>query len=309
MNYYERHIGDYLKDTAHLSLLEHGVYTRLMDVYYTREGAIPASEVARLIGARSRDEKAALQAVLAEFFVLVDGSYSQKRCDEELQAYRESQEGHEDKKLNDKDRQRRARERRKALFEQLRARGVVPPWDTKTTELQALLSRVTETKPETPVTQPVTRDNTATHTPDTSNQTPDTPHNPPEGGEAPPVKRKRSKAPEVTLAEWLAAEKAAGRKAIPADDAVFGYAQDIGLPAEFLHLAWRAFVAKYTAPPVKGTKQKTYVDWRAVFRLAVKEGWLKLWYLDGQHYALTTIGQQAQRELQAQPRQREEATA
>jgi uncharacterized protein YdaU (DUF1376 family) len=32
VNYYERHIGDYLKDTAHLSLLEHGIYTRLLDV-------------------------------------------------------------------------------------------------------------------------------------------------------------------------------------------------------------------------------------------------------------------------------------
>ncbi len=24
MNYYERHLGDYAKDTAHLSMLEHG---------------------------------------------------------------------------------------------------------------------------------------------------------------------------------------------------------------------------------------------------------------------------------------------
>jgi len=79
VNYYERHIGDYLKDTAHLSLLEHGVYTRLMDVYYTREGAIPAKEVARLIGARSKDEREARAAVLAEFFVLEDGLHRQER--------------------------------------------------------------------------------------------------------------------------------------------------------------------------------------------------------------------------------------
>jgi hypothetical protein len=48
VNYYERHIGDYLKDTAHLSLLEHGIYTRLLDVYYTRECPIPKAEVSRL---------------------------------------------------------------------------------------------------------------------------------------------------------------------------------------------------------------------------------------------------------------------
>lgn len=91
INYYERHIGDYLKDTAHLSLLEHGVYTRLMDVYYTREGAIPAKEVARLIGARSKDEREALQLVLAEFFILVDDAHRQERCEREIERYQDKQ--------------------------------------------------------------------------------------------------------------------------------------------------------------------------------------------------------------------------
>ena len=87
MNYYERHIGDYLKDTAHLSLLEHGVYTRLMDVYYTREGGIPAADAARLVGARSKDERDALAAVLREFFNLRDGMHMQDRCDREIQRF------------------------------------------------------------------------------------------------------------------------------------------------------------------------------------------------------------------------------
>lgn len=116
----------------------------------------------------------------------------------------------------------------------------------------------------------------------------------------PPRKSKKEKAPEVTLAEWLTAIQAAGEKAIPNTDAVFGYARDIGLPAEFLHYAWFEFKARYTADPVKGQRQKTYVDWRAVFRKAVREGWLKLWYLDGQQYGLTAAGQQAQRAVQAQ---------
>ena len=88
MNYYERHIGDYLKDTAHLSLLEHGVYARLLDVYYVREACIPAEDVARLVGARSKDERVALSAVLAEFFRAVDGAYVQDRCDREIARYR-----------------------------------------------------------------------------------------------------------------------------------------------------------------------------------------------------------------------------
>jgi len=105
---------------------------------------------------------------------------------------------------------------------------------------------------------------------------------------------------EMPLRDWLDAVQAKGEKAIPADDAVFRYADQIGLPREFLHLAWAEFKARYTAEPVKGEKQKTYTDWRAVFRKAVREGWLKLWFLDGQEFTLTTTGQQAQRVQRAE---------
>lgn len=88
MNYYERHIGDYLKDTAHLSLLEHGVYGRMLDVYYTRESGIEAGDYCRLIGARSQGEKAAVQSVLVEFFELVGTVWTHKRCDREIDRYR-----------------------------------------------------------------------------------------------------------------------------------------------------------------------------------------------------------------------------
>ena len=91
MNYYERHIGDYLKDTAHLSLLEHGIYSRLLDVYYTRENGIDAGAVARLLGARSKDELAATKTVLEEFFALVDGVWKQGRCDREIERYQDKQ--------------------------------------------------------------------------------------------------------------------------------------------------------------------------------------------------------------------------
>ena len=92
MNYYERHIGDYLKDTAHLSLLEHGIYSRLLDVYYTRESPIPSSIVARLTGVRSKEERQALQAVLQEFFSLVEGEeWAHPRCDREIARYKDKQ--------------------------------------------------------------------------------------------------------------------------------------------------------------------------------------------------------------------------
>lgn len=87
MNYYRLHIGDYLRDTAHLSLLEHGVYARLLQVYYTRETQIPDADRYRLVGARSEDERSAVDAVLREFFVASDGGWIQRRCDREIAEY------------------------------------------------------------------------------------------------------------------------------------------------------------------------------------------------------------------------------
>lgn len=86
MNYYKRHIGDYAAATRHLSLLEHGVYTVLLDVYYTTEKPLPADEraVFRLIGARSDDEREAAKSMLTEFFSLGEDGWHQGRCDEEI---------------------------------------------------------------------------------------------------------------------------------------------------------------------------------------------------------------------------------
>jgi uncharacterized protein YdaU (DUF1376 family) len=91
LNYYERHIGDYLKDTAHLSLLEHGIYGRLLDVYYTRESPIPRAQVERLIGVRSKEERSALECVLSEFFQVDGGVLRHSRCDREIERYQGKQ--------------------------------------------------------------------------------------------------------------------------------------------------------------------------------------------------------------------------
>lgn len=88
MNYYERHLGDYARDTAHLSPLEHGVYTLLLDRYYATEELIPANQVHRLARARSPEERAAVDAVLEEFFVLDGDAYRNRRADEEIEKAR-----------------------------------------------------------------------------------------------------------------------------------------------------------------------------------------------------------------------------
>ena len=89
MNYYKRHIGDYAAATRHLTMLEHGAYTLLLDTYYTTEAPLPADikAAARKAGARSKDEVTAVETILPEFFTLTDRGWVQERCDTEIAAY------------------------------------------------------------------------------------------------------------------------------------------------------------------------------------------------------------------------------
>jgi hypothetical protein len=116
---------------------------------------------------------------------------------------------------------------------------------------------------------------------------------PPEGG-GPAPKRKRVPSTAIGLKAWLSDIKARGEKPVPADDPIFAYAARVGLPEEFLALAWAAFKNRYlTQHP-----DKRYRDWRRVFRNAVEGNWSKLWWLDpaAGTYGLTTVGLQAKRD-------------
>lgn len=87
MYYYNHHIGDYLSHTAHLTLLEHGVYLRLLQVYYRYEKPLLALEAPRQVGAKAPDEVEAVQRILSEFFISTPQGYTHKRADEELEKY------------------------------------------------------------------------------------------------------------------------------------------------------------------------------------------------------------------------------
>jgi uncharacterized protein YdaU (DUF1376 family) len=69
MNYYKRHLGDYAKDTRHLSLMEHGAFCLLLDYYYATEKAIPDDRCERIANAYADAERVAVRSVLKEFFV------------------------------------------------------------------------------------------------------------------------------------------------------------------------------------------------------------------------------------------------
>lgn len=89
MNYYKRNIGDYAAATRHLSMLEHGAYTLLMDFYYTNEAPLPKEikEICRRVGARGKEEHAAIETVLRDFFSQEVDGWTQKRCADEIAVY------------------------------------------------------------------------------------------------------------------------------------------------------------------------------------------------------------------------------
>lgn len=89
MHYYQHHIGDYRRDTIHLTLLEHGVYRQLMDCYYLSESPLPTETeaVCRRISARTEEEREAVRNVLNEFFKPTPEGWIHTRCDKEIASY------------------------------------------------------------------------------------------------------------------------------------------------------------------------------------------------------------------------------
>ena len=84
MYYYKRHLGDYARKAGHLTMLEHGAYTLILDGYYDREQAPTKAEAIRWARARTQEEIAAVEVVLLEFFTEVNGRMQQNRVEEEF---------------------------------------------------------------------------------------------------------------------------------------------------------------------------------------------------------------------------------
>ena len=87
MNYYQRFLGDYARDTRHLSLIAHGAYSLLLDAYYATERALPADldSLCRICGAINQAERDAVQTIADMFFPVAEGGLRHnKRADLEI---------------------------------------------------------------------------------------------------------------------------------------------------------------------------------------------------------------------------------
>ncbi len=87
MNYYRRYSGDYLRDTARLTLTEHGAYTLLMDYYYADEKPLPLDheELFLMVRAMRPEDRAAVEKILVLYFQKRVDGYHQKRIDHEIE--------------------------------------------------------------------------------------------------------------------------------------------------------------------------------------------------------------------------------
>lgn len=82
MHYYRHHIGDMIKDTAHLSNEHLAVYMRMIWKYYQDEKGF-ADECENLAFALRSDEKT-VRLLLNYYFKLIDGIWTHTRCEREL---------------------------------------------------------------------------------------------------------------------------------------------------------------------------------------------------------------------------------
>lgn len=109
MNYYEHHIGDYIKDTAHLSMLEDSAYRRLIDAYLFSEKPIPVNpdEAFKIAGAKTRKEKEVVKSILDEFFNIQQDGWHHWWCDAEIERERKKQASLKDLRERDEYRKHR----------------------------------------------------------------------------------------------------------------------------------------------------------------------------------------------------------
>ena len=89
MHYYPHNIGDFRKDTPHLSPSEKGIYRDLLDYAYVTEKPLPndLNLLCRVTGAVTSKEKPLVSKLLSEFFVETQHGWEHKRVIAEIKKF------------------------------------------------------------------------------------------------------------------------------------------------------------------------------------------------------------------------------
>ena len=82
--WYRRYPGDYLADTRHLSLREHGAYVLLLDCFYASGRPLDPNRVHRICGAEDDEDRKAVDRIVVEFWTSTESGLRNPRADREL---------------------------------------------------------------------------------------------------------------------------------------------------------------------------------------------------------------------------------
>lgn len=88
MKFFKLYMGDYQRDTAHLSITEHGAYLLMLQHYYATEKALPVDKALhRMLRAQDRIEREAIDTIAAQFWTRTeDGLVNNRAADEIMKA-------------------------------------------------------------------------------------------------------------------------------------------------------------------------------------------------------------------------------
>lgn len=85
MNFFKLYIGDYQRDTAHLSVTEHGAYLLMLQHYYATERPLPVGKALhRMLRAQDKAERDAIDEVAAQFWRSTPDGLVNDRADVEI---------------------------------------------------------------------------------------------------------------------------------------------------------------------------------------------------------------------------------
>jgi uncharacterized protein YdaU (DUF1376 family) len=85
VNFFKLYIGDYQRDTAHLSMAEHGAYILMLQHYYATEKPLPVGKALhRMLRAQDKKDRDAIDAVSREFWTETKDGLVNLRANEEI---------------------------------------------------------------------------------------------------------------------------------------------------------------------------------------------------------------------------------
>lgn len=95
----------------------------------------------------------------------------------------------------------------------------------------------------------------------------------------------------INFVTWEKHVKESGEKLISGYEPVWKYSKQVGLPGDWIYIAWLKFSDRYSTDPQYTSK--LYSDWRRVFLNAIEGNWFGLWASRDGQFVLTTAGIQA----------------